>query len=172
MEILNTLVSAYCGLVAGQIGNINPTQEDYQKIDKDEMELMDIKWTFASAVRRAKDFMERTGRTSLESNKDTKYDFDKQAVKCFRCGERGHFKHECTRPTQYGNQNPFRNQTNQSNQTSNNTDRAMVPVGNSNQAGFSNANNTRALSFKLMRTASGLCNWVAEVRVAQVVMLK
>ncbi|MFS7950355.1 hypothetical protein Hanom_Chr07g00582211 [Helianthus anomalus] len=72
-EIFNTMVSAYCGLVAGQIGNINMTNEDYQQIDKDEMELMDIKWAFASAVRRAKDFMARTGRTSLEGKKDTKY---------------------------------------------------------------------------------------------------
>ncbi|KAJ0781489.1 hypothetical protein HanPI659440_Chr06g0249881 [Helianthus annuus] len=43
MELLNTLVSAYCGLVEGQIGNINLTQEDYQQIDKEEMEMMDIK---------------------------------------------------------------------------------------------------------------------------------
>ncbi|MFS7925694.1 hypothetical protein Hanom_Chr04g00288081 [Helianthus anomalus] len=50
MELINTMVSAYCGLVAGQIGNINMTNEDYQQIDRDEMELMDIKWAFASAV--------------------------------------------------------------------------------------------------------------------------
>ncbi|KAF5774309.1 hypothetical protein HanXRQr2_Chr13g0598831 [Helianthus annuus] len=131
MELLNTLVSSYCGLVEGQIGNINLTQEDYQQIDKEEMDLMDIKWAFASAVRRAKDFMERTGRTSLESKKDTK---------------------ECTKPAQHGNQNPFRNQSNQQNQNRNN-ERTLIPVNNQSQAGPSNANQV------LMVLVDEGCDW-------------
>ncbi|KAJ0859469.1 putative transcription factor interactor and regulator CCHC(Zn) family [Helianthus annuus] len=156
MEIINTMVSAYYGLVAGQIGNINMTNEDYQRIDKDEMELMDIKWAFASAVRRAKDFMARTGRTSLEGKRDTKYGFDINAVTWFNCGEKGHFKRECTRQTKQGNHNPFRNQTSTSsvNAQQENRDRRIVAVNNNqSQSGPSNPN--RALTVQ----ADEGCDW-------------
>ncbi|KAM0057385.1 putative transcription factor interactor and regulator CCHC(Zn) family [Helianthus debilis subsp. tardiflorus] len=136
-------MSAYCGLVAGQIGNINLTDEDYQQIDREEMELMDIEWAFPSAVRKAKDYMRRTGRTSLESKRDTKYGFDKDAVTCFNCVKKGHFKRECTRPNKQGNQNPFRNQSSSSNANQVNNERSIVAVNNpsnSNQSGPSNSN--------------------------------
>ncbi|KAJ0605711.1 putative transcription factor interactor and regulator CCHC(Zn) family [Helianthus annuus] len=111
------------------------------------MELMDIKWAFTSALRRAKDYMARTGRTSLEGKKETKYGFDNNAVTFFNCGEKGHFKHECTRPSRQENQNPFRNQKNTSKTNQVNRERGIVAVNNAtNQTQASPSNTNRTLT--------------------------
>ncbi|KAJ0703275.1 hypothetical protein HanPI659440_Chr14g0549191 [Helianthus annuus] len=44
MALLGSVLLSYEGLVAGRIGNPMLTKEDYDQIDAEEMELMDIKW--------------------------------------------------------------------------------------------------------------------------------
>ncbi|KAJ0479976.1 hypothetical protein HanIR_Chr13g0626241 [Helianthus annuus] len=48
MSLLVTVLESYESLVAGRIGNPMLTKEDYDQIDAEEMELMDIKWCMAS----------------------------------------------------------------------------------------------------------------------------
>ncbi|KAJ0446513.1 putative transcription factor interactor and regulator CCHC(Zn) family [Helianthus annuus] len=107
MVFLASVLEAYEGLVAGKIGNTNLTKEEYDQIDPEEMELMDIRWCMASAVRRAQRFMEITGRKSI-GGPSTKLGFDKSKVTCFKCKQKGHFKRECRNSyVAEASENPF-----------------------------------------------------------------
>ncbi|KAF5803620.1 putative transcription factor interactor and regulator CCHC(Zn) family [Helianthus annuus] len=107
MVFLASVLESYEGLVAGKIGNTNLTKEDYDQIDPEEMELIDIRWAMASAVRRAQRFMEITGRKTI-GGPSTKLGFDKSKVTCFKCKQKGHFKRECRNAYADESENPFR----------------------------------------------------------------
>ena len=85
------------------------TKEDYDQIDAEEMELMDIKWCMASVLRRAEKFKQITGRDDFRDAGTSPLGFDKSKVTCFCCREKGHFKRECTNREASGAQNPFGN---------------------------------------------------------------
>ncbi|KAJ0959082.1 putative transcription factor interactor and regulator CCHC(Zn) family [Helianthus annuus] len=105
MVFLASVLESYESLVAGKIGNTNLTKEDYDQIDPEEMELIDIRWCMASAVRRAQRFMEITGRKSI-GGPSTKLGFDKSKVTCFKCKQKGHFKRECRNAYADDSENP------------------------------------------------------------------
>ncbi|KAM0046741.1 putative transcription factor interactor and regulator CCHC(Zn) family [Helianthus debilis subsp. tardiflorus] len=107
MVFLASVLESYESLVAGKIGNTNLTKEDYDQIDPEEMELIDIRWCMASAVRRAQRFMEITGRKTI-GGPSTKLGFDKSKVTCFKCKQKGHFKGECRKKYADDSENPFR----------------------------------------------------------------
>ncbi|KAF5787630.1 putative transcription factor interactor and regulator CCHC(Zn) family [Helianthus annuus] len=95
MASLATMLESYESLIAGRIGNPMLTKEDYDQIDAEELDLMDIKWCLASAFRRAEKFTQVTGRDDLRDVGKSPIGFDKSKVTCFRCREKGHFKREC-----------------------------------------------------------------------------
>ncbi|KAJ0895629.1 putative transcription factor interactor and regulator CCHC(Zn) family [Helianthus annuus] len=109
MSLLGTVLESYGSFVAGRIGNPMLTKEDYDQIDAEEMELMDIKWCLASVLRRAEKFKQITGRDDLREANVSSLGFDKSKVTCFLCREKGHFKRECTNREASGAQNPFNN---------------------------------------------------------------
>ena len=105
MSLLATVLESYDCLVAGKIGNPEMTAEDYDQVDEEELELMDIKWSLASIIRRVTKFVALTGRDIGNSN--NKLGFDKSKVTCFKCRQKGHFKRECKNTEASGNQSPF-----------------------------------------------------------------
>ncbi|KAJ0659464.1 putative transcription factor interactor and regulator CCHC(Zn) family [Helianthus annuus] len=107
MVFLASVLESYESLVAGKIGNTNLTKEDYDQLDPEEMELINIRWCMAGAVRRAQRFMEITGRKSI-GGPSTKLGFDKSKVTCFKCKQKGHFKRECRNAYADESENPFR----------------------------------------------------------------
>ncbi|KAJ0464340.1 putative transcription factor interactor and regulator CCHC(Zn) family [Helianthus annuus] len=109
MSLLVTVLESYESLVAGRIGNPMLTKEDYDQIDAEEMELMDIKWCLASVLRRSEKFKQITGRDDFRDANVSTLGFDKSKVTCFRCREKGHFKREGTNREASGAQNPFGN---------------------------------------------------------------
>ncbi|KAJ0569261.1 putative transcription factor interactor and regulator CCHC(Zn) family [Helianthus annuus] len=109
MSLLGTVLESYGSFVAGRIGNPMLTKEDYDQIDAEEMELMDIKRCLAIVLRRAEKFKQITGRDDLREANVSTLGFDKSKVTCFRCREKGHVKRECTNREASGAQNPFNN---------------------------------------------------------------
>ncbi|KAM0067848.1 putative transcription factor interactor and regulator CCHC(Zn) family [Helianthus debilis subsp. tardiflorus] len=107
--LLATVLESYEGLVAGRIGNPMLTKVDYDQIDAEEMELMDIKWCLASVLRRSEKFKMITGRDDFRDANISTLGFDKSKVTCFRCREKGHYKRECKNREASGAQNPFGN---------------------------------------------------------------
>ncbi|KAF5813389.1 putative transcription factor interactor and regulator CCHC(Zn) family [Helianthus annuus] len=108
MSFLASVLESYESLIAGKIGNPNMTKEDYDQVDLEEMELMDIRWCMASVIRRAQRFMEITGRNCLEGL-DMKLGFNKAKVTCFKCKQKGRFKRECSNRQADDSVNPFYN---------------------------------------------------------------
>ncbi|KAJ0880668.1 putative transcription factor interactor and regulator CCHC(Zn) family [Helianthus annuus] len=106
MSFLALVLESYEGLVAGKIGNSELTKEDYDQIDPEEMELIDIRWCLASCIRRAQRYMEITGKQSL-GGPSTKLGFVKSKVTCFRCKQKGHFKRECKNSEVAESEKPF-----------------------------------------------------------------
>ncbi|KAF5767614.1 putative transcription factor interactor and regulator CCHC(Zn) family [Helianthus annuus] len=109
MSLLGTVLESYGSFVAGRIVNPMLTKEDYDQINAEEMELMDIKWCLASVLRRAEKFKQITGRDDLREANVSTLGFYKSKVTCFCCTKKGHFKRECTNREASGAQNPFNN---------------------------------------------------------------
>ncbi|GJR01304.1 putative ribonuclease H-like domain-containing protein [Tanacetum coccineum] len=68
--------------------------EDFEQIDKLDLKEMDIKWQMAMLSVRVNKFEKKAGR-KIEFDKKEAARFNKKAVRCYKCLQKGHFTREC-----------------------------------------------------------------------------
>nr|GEW33448.1 copia protein [Tanacetum cinerariifolium] len=102
---------------------------------------MDLKWQMAMLTKRARRFLQRTGK-NLGANGTTAIGFDMFKVECYNCHRRGHFARECRSPRDNGNKDTPRRTIPVEASTFN----ALVSQCSSSSLGFDNETSSKNLS--------------------------
>ncbi|GKB55843.1 putative ribonuclease H-like domain-containing protein, partial [Tanacetum coccineum] len=90
----NVLQDVLYSLVAESEPEQQVAYEDFEQIDKLDLEEMDIKWQMAMLSVRVNKFEKKAGR-KIEFDKKEAARFNKKAVRCYKCLQKGHFAREC-----------------------------------------------------------------------------
>ncbi|KAI3732918.1 hypothetical protein L1987_64130 [Smallanthus sonchifolius] len=114
VALFSSCMLAYENFIGGKLTDPETIEEDFNQVDPDDMEDMNIQWNMAMILRRAKRFLNRTRRKFIGGHSTSKVGFDKSKAKCYKCLNFGHFARECqkdkapasgfTRPSQGSNQ--------------------------------------------------------------------
>ncbi|KAI3813959.1 hypothetical protein L1987_18695 [Smallanthus sonchifolius] len=86
---------AYENFIGGKLMDPETIKEDFNQVDPDDMEDMNIQWNMAMILRWAKRFLNRTGRKFIGGLSNAKVGFDKSKSKCYKCQNFGQFAREC-----------------------------------------------------------------------------
>ncbi|GJT27312.1 putative ribonuclease H-like domain-containing protein [Tanacetum coccineum] len=67
--------------------------EDFQQMDGDDLEELDLRWQVAMLTVRVKKFIQRTGR-NMDFKEKRLVSLDKSKIECYNCHRKGHFARE------------------------------------------------------------------------------
>ncbi|GJY83909.1 ribonuclease H-like domain-containing protein [Tanacetum coccineum] len=97
---INQVLSTPCAHDVGYSFFEQPTtspqleNEDFQQMDGDDLEELDLQWEVAMLTVRVKKFIQRTGR-NLDFKEKQHVSLDKTKIECYNCHRKGHFAREC-----------------------------------------------------------------------------
>ncbi|KAI3802143.1 hypothetical protein L1987_30270 [Smallanthus sonchifolius] len=95
VALFSSCMLAYENFIGGKLTDPETIEEDFNQVDPYDMEDMDIQWNMAMILRRAKRFLNRTGRKFIGGHSSAKIGFDKSKAKCYKYLNFGHFAREC-----------------------------------------------------------------------------
>ncbi|KAI3717388.1 hypothetical protein L1987_68973 [Smallanthus sonchifolius] len=95
VALFSSCMLAYENFIGGKLTDPETIEEDFNQVDPDDMEDMDIQWNMAMILRKAKRFLNRTSRKFIDGHSNAKIGFDKSKAKCYKCLNFGHFAREC-----------------------------------------------------------------------------
>ncbi|KAJ0733550.1 putative transcription factor interactor and regulator CCHC(Zn) family [Helianthus annuus] len=98
MGLLASFMTTYENFCLGKLVEPSSLDEDFDQIDQDEMEELDLQLNMALLVRRAKKFLLKTGKKFIGGQTKTRMGVDMSKVKCYNCGIYGHFARDCRKP--------------------------------------------------------------------------
>ncbi|GJX16060.1 ribonuclease H-like domain-containing protein [Tanacetum coccineum] len=68
--------------------------EDFQQMDEDDLEKLDLRWHVVMLTVRVKKFIQRIGR-NMDFKEKQLVSLDKSKIECYNCYRKGHFAREC-----------------------------------------------------------------------------
>ncbi|GKA24971.1 ribonuclease H-like domain-containing protein [Tanacetum coccineum] len=74
---------------------LNLRNEDFQQMDGDDLEELDLRWQVAMLTVKVKKFIQRTGR-NMDFKEKRHVSLNKSKIECYNCHRKGHFARECT----------------------------------------------------------------------------
>ncbi|GKB76240.1 ribonuclease H-like domain-containing protein [Tanacetum coccineum] len=85
---------AACSFFAQPTTSPQLENEDFQQIDEDDLEELDLRWQVAMLTVRVRKFIQKTGR-NMDFKEKRPVSLDKSKIECYNCHRKGHFAREC-----------------------------------------------------------------------------
>ncbi|GJY87402.1 ribonuclease H-like domain-containing protein [Tanacetum coccineum] len=124
--------------------------EDFQQIDGDDLEELDLRWQVAMLTVRVKKFIQRTGR-NMDFKEKRHVSLDMSKIECFNCHRKGHFARECRSARSQGRR-PYGDRSNA--QTTESSSQALVAQDGLGGYDWSNDFEVEPVNYALMAISS------------------
>ncbi|GJR76506.1 ribonuclease H-like domain-containing protein [Tanacetum coccineum] len=126
--------------------------EDFQQMDGDDLEELDLRWQVAMLTVRVKKFIQRTGR-NMDFKEKRPVSLDKSKIECYNCHRKGHFARECRSGRSQGRR-PYGDNGRSNAQTTESSSQALVAQDGLGGYDWSNDFEVEPVNYALMAISS------------------